>query len=159
MCGVPTGIRLCQQMPLNCLQYFLKSFHFLFERLTSGRRNNGDASGVRLPSHRRKTEELLQQHRRKVHRPQDHWPGLQSRHTGERTEPRVRCSGVRMSVDRGRGLALGALPENQDVARRCWSGMLPSLSALDFTADCDITGKYYTWERPCRRTAGNGPGC
>lgn len=94
-----------------CLQYFLKSFHFLFERLTSGRRNNGDASGVLLPSDRRKTEELLQQHRHKVHRQQDHWPGLQPRHTGERTEPRVRSSGVPMLVGRSRGLALGALPE------------------------------------------------
>lgn len=133
-------------MPLNCLQYFLKSFHFLFERLTSGRRNNGDASGVLLPSDRRKTDQLLQQHRHKVHRQQDHWPGLQSRHTGEKTEPRVRCSGVPILVGRSRGLALGALPEIEDLVRRGWLGMPPSFSACFFTADCDIAEKYYTRE-------------
>lgn len=124
-----------------CLQYFLKSFHFLFERLTSGRRNNGDASGVLLPSDRRKTEELLQQHRHKVHRQQDHWPGLQPRHTGERTEPRVRSSGVPMLVGRSRGLALGALPEIRDLFRQGWLGLLPSFLALVFTADCDTAEK------------------
>lgn len=133
-------------MPLNCLQYFLKSFHFLFERLTSGRRNNGDASGVQLPSHRRKTKELLQQHRHKVHRQQDQWPGLQSRHTGERTEPRVRCTVLPMLVGRSRGLALGALPEIEDLVRRGWLGRLPSFSVLVFTADCDTAEKYYTRE-------------
>lgn len=137
---------LCQQMPLNCLQYFRKSFHFLFERLTSGRRNNGDASGVLLPSYRRKTKELQQQHRHKVHREQDHRPGLQSRHTGERTEPRVRWSGLPMWVGRSRGLALGALPEIEDLFRRGWLGVLPSFSAVVFTADRDTAEKCYKRE-------------
>lgn len=110
------------------VRYFLKSFRFLFANLTSGRRNNGDASGV--PSHKRKTEELLQQHRQKVHWQQNHRPGLRSRHTGERKEPRGRCLGVRILADRDRGLALGALPENEDVLR-CWLGMLSSFSAWD----------------------------
>lgn len=99
-------------MPPNCLQYFLKSFHFLFELLASGRRNNGDASGVRLPSVGGKGAQRPRQHRREVHRRQGQRPGLQQRHAGERSEPRLRGSGVRASLARSRGLALGALPGN-----------------------------------------------
>lgn len=113
------GIGLCQQMPLNCLGYLLKSFHRPFAKLTPGRRNHGDASGPRVSSHGSKAEELeelQQQHRHKVHWQQDHRPGLRSGHTGERKEPRSRFFGVRRVVDRDRGLALGALPENQTLS-------------------------------------------
>lgn len=106
-----------------------KLLPFLVANLASGRRSNGDASGLRVPSPGGKPEELLQQHGRKVHRQQDHWPRLRSRDTGGRKEPRGRCLGVRMLVERDRGLALGARPENERVAPRCSLGMLMSLSA------------------------------
>lgn len=106
-----------QQMPPNCLRYFLKSFHFLFELLASGRRNNGDACGARLPSRRSKAEELLREHRGKVLRQPDQRPGLQPGDTGEpEPPPEPRLRGSERRSEETRGPALGVRPEQADAA-------------------------------------------
>lgn len=51
------SVHLCQEMALNYVPSFIKAFHFLPEQISSGRRNNGDTSGVRVPLYWRKTKQ------------------------------------------------------------------------------------------------------
>lgn len=94
---------------------FIKAFHFLPKQFSSGRRNNGDACGMRVPLYERKTKKLQQQYRRKVRGHENHRQGLQSRDTGGRNDACFDLQNTRKLIDWGQGLALGIKPEHEDV--------------------------------------------
>lgn len=132
-----------QQIQLNCLQYFHQRFSLPAQTFSPGRRNNGDASGDRVPLHRRKTEKWQQQYRHKVHGHQNHRQGFQSRHTGERNGAYFERKTSR-HVGRSRpGTCAAGQTEHEDASPGTGAQTLspPSAASTELTAtlQCILT--------------------